>query len=273
LPGDRIERIIDRAAGKVGVAVVGPENPDTLMFNGDDRFPMQSVYKFPLGLALLREVDRGTLSLDQPVHLTERDLLPDTWSPLRERYPAGDVTITLGEILAATVSESDNNGCDILFRLLGGPDAVQREIHGLGITDISIVSMEREMHADDSLQYRNWSTPRGMARLLSACFRDSVLSQKSSAHLWKLMAQSPTGPRRLRGQLPAGTVVAHKTGSSGTDERGIASATNDVGIIVLPDGRKVVVVVFITGSADSEAARDQVIAEIAKSVWDAHTKR
>lgn len=268
----KLEAIIERAGGHVGVAVLGPDPADSLFINGEDCFPMQSVYKFPLGLAVLQRVDRGELTLTQPIHMTKEDLRPDTWSPLRDRHPSRDVTLPLAEVLAATVSESDNNGCDVLFRLLGGPPAVQQALHALGVQDITILSTEAEMHADENLQYKNWSTPRAMAHVLAAFASGSILSGPSTTWLRDQMARSPTGPRRLKGGLPEGTVVAHKTGSSGEDERGIAPATNDAGIVVLPDGREVVIVVFITASPDDDRVRDAVIAGIARAVWDTHVQ-
>ena len=56
------------------------------------------------------------------------------------------------------------------------------------------------------------------------------LSRESQALLLKLMTEAITGTKRLKGELPAGTVVAHKTGTGGT-RNGITSATNDIGII------------------------------------------
>ena len=83
---------------------------------------MQSVYKYPLALAILNQVDKGIFSLEQKIHIKKEDLLPDTWSPLRKKYPDGNADITLDELLNITVSQSDNNGCDILFRLIGGTE-------------------------------------------------------------------------------------------------------------------------------------------------------
>lgn len=71
--------------------------------------------------------------------------------------------------------------------------------------------------------------------------------------------------------LPAGTVVAHKTGSSGTNEKGVSAATNDAGIIEFPDGRRVALVVFVSESDASDAERDVVIAATARAVWDAYS--
>ncbi len=232
----RISGIIKKSGGTVGAAIGTYENPDTLTFNNDIHYPMQSVFKFPLALAVLRDVDKGTLSLDQKIHISKKDLHPDTWSPLREKYPNGDVDITLREILTYTVSESDNNGCDILFRLEGGPAKVNKYIHSLGIREINIAATEDDMHKDWEVQYKNWTTPAAMARLLTKFTRDSILSSTSRNFLWNIMAAANTGAGRIKGLLPDGTTVAHKTGSSGMNKKGIAAATNDAGIINLPNG-------------------------------------
>ncbi len=264
----KIEHIVGGAKGKIGVAVQGLENADTITINGSGKFPMQSVYKFPLAVAVLHLVDQGKLSLDQKIFLSKEDLRPVTWSPIKVKYPNGNVDVTLDELLMHTVSESDNICCDILFRLAGGPNAVNRYIHNLGIDDIAITATEEEMAKEKQVQYQNSSTPAAMAQLLSALYHDKILSVKSKEYLLKLMEQTVTGPGRLKALLPKGTIVAHKTGSSGTDAVGMAPATNDVGIITLPGGRHYIVVVFVSDSFDDEKTRDNVIAQIAKLVWD-----
>ena len=266
-----IERIVESADGTIGVAIRGVENNDTLTINGSDRFPMQSVYKFPLALAVLSRVDNGALSLDQQIFVKKDDLLPNTWSPLRQKYPNGNVAITLDELLTHTVSQSDNIGCDILFRLVGGPEIVNNYIHGLGISAMAIVATEEEMHRDWEVQFRNWSTPGAMGQLLCKFYHDSILSTGSRDYLWQLMVKTVTGPQKLKGLLPAGTIVAHKTGSSGVNDKGIAAATNDVGIMTLPNGSHVVVVAFVSNSSAGENARDEVIARIARCVWDVYS--
>ena len=81
------------------------------------------------------------------------------------------------------------------------------------------------------------------------------------------MSESSTGPQRLKGLLPAGTVVAHKTGSSWT-ENGITAATNDIGIVTLPNGRHLAIAVFVSDSPADQATREGVIAKIARAVWE-----
>ncbi len=256
------------AKGNVGVALLDLEKGDTLSFNGESHFPMQSVFKFPLAMAVLHQVDRGVLSLDQKIHIKKKDLLPDTWSPLRDKYPEGDVEVPLREILVYTISQSDNNGCDILFRLLGGPGNVDTYIHSLGVEKIAIAATEEEMHKDWNVQFTNWNEPLGMTRLLDIFFKRKILSAASSDFLWETMSRTTTGPKRIKGLLPLGVIVAHKSGSSGVDDKGIAAATNDVGIVTLPDGRHFAIVVYVSNSAADEETRDLVIAKISKAAWD-----
>jgi beta-lactamase class A len=258
--------------GRVGIAVVGIESGDTLTIDGSGRYPMQSVYKFPVALAVLQRVDSGTLSLEQKLHLTKADLLPGTWSPLREKYPEGDVDVTLDEILRYTVSLSDNNGCDILFRLLGGTRVVQDHLRGIGIVGIDIVATEEEMHADRGVQYRNWSTPAEMGHLLRKFYRREILSDGSTTYLRRIMEETSTGPKRIKGLLPKGTVVAHKTGSSGADEKGFIAATNDVGVVRLPGGGHVAIAVFVAEATSDQGTCEETIARMAKAVWDRHAR-
>ncbi|MCX6137622.1 MAG: class A beta-lactamase, subclass A2 [Ignavibacteriales bacterium] len=264
----KIDSIVSASPGVIGVAIELLESGDSLTVNPLLHLPMQSVYKFPVALAVLNRVDHHLLSLDQMIRVTKTDLLPDTWSPLRERYPAGNVDLPLREILSAMISQSDNNGCDILFRLLGGTDSVQAYIRSLGITGIAIAATEEQMHKDWNVQFANWCEPKAMLQLLKQFYLGNILSSGNTAFLRTVMERTGTGPGRIRGQLPPGTLVSHKTGSSGENEVGIAAATNDVGIVTLPDGRHYVIVVFVSNSTANEDARDATISSIARAAWD-----
>ena len=264
----QIADILATKKAEIGVAIYALESKDTLTWHNATHYPMQSVYKFPLALAVLHQVDQGKLSLEQKIQVSKTDLHPDTWSPMREKYPNGNATLPLSEILRYTVSESDNNGCDILFRLVGGTEKVHDYIQRLGVKAIAIRATEEEMHQSWDVQFTNWCTPFAMAQLLQAFQQKKILSPQSQAFLWKLMVETPTGPDRLKGQLPAATVVAHKTGTSGTNAQGITAAFNDAGILTLPNGKHVVVVVFVSNSKEDAKTNAQIIADIAKATWD-----
>ena len=109
-------------------------------------------------------------------------------------------------------------------------------------------------------------TASDIAQLLARLQKGEVLQPPQQAVLLGLMEQATTGLRRLRGDLPAGTPVADKTG---TGEAG--AATNDVGLITLPATKgHLAMAVFISGSKLSEEAQEKLIAELARAAYDAH---
>lgn len=264
----KITKIIQSSKAKVGISVLGLEDRDTLAFDGKGHYPMQSVYKFPLAVAVLHDVDRGKLSLDTKIRVRKKDLLPETWSPLRDRYPKGDIDLPLSEILRYTVSQSDNNGCDLLFRLLGGPAKVEAYIRSIGITGMAFAATEEEMHANPKTQFSNWCEPDAMVKLLDILHGGNILSEPSRKFLLDIMAETSTGPNRIKGLLPPGTTVAHKTGSSGRNRKGITYALNDVGIVTLPNGKHVAIVAYVSDSRDDNDTLENIIARISKVVWD-----
>ena len=263
-----IETISKQAKGIVGVGVMDLKTQETLLINQDHKFPMQSTFKFPLAIAVLDLVDKGKYKLDQKIHVTKTQLDPETHSPMRDKRPNQDFDITLAELLSYSVSESDNNACDILFELAGGTKKVNDYIHSLGVKDIAIVATEKEMKAGWDVQYTNYARPSAYLQLLQIAYERKKLSKASHDFLWKTLVEGPTGLKRIKGQLPKGTEVAHKTGTSGTSDKGIAAATNDVGIVKLPDGKDIAVVVFVSDAAADIETRELVIAQIAKAVWD-----
>ncbi len=268
-----IQQIVDKANGTIGIAIKNLNTNDTLTINNNLQFPMQSVYKFPLAINVLNQVDKGVLSLDQNFRIDKSDLLPNTWSPLRDKYPEGNVIIPLSEIISYTVSQSDNNGCDILFRLLGGTSAVNDYIHSIGVNEISIMGTEEEMHKDWNVQFTNWCKPYAMVQILEIFHQKKLLSDSSSNFLWKLMVETSTGPNRIKGLLPKSTIVAHKTGSSGKNDTGLTAAINDVGIIKLPNGQYIAIAVFVSNTTADDSISEKVIADIAKATYDYYSKK
>lgn len=116
---EQLRRMVADKKAQVGIAVI-VDGRDTLTVNNDVRYPMMSVFKFHQALAVqtLRSARRffryvGTYPAGR--------FAPDTYSPLRDKYPEGNLFLSVGELLKYTLHLSDNNACDILFRMFGGP--------------------------------------------------------------------------------------------------------------------------------------------------------
>jgi len=287
----QFEKIASEAKGRVGVAVQLLESGETADLHGDEHFPMHSVYKLPISMAVLQRVDRGELKLDQLVKVEPGDFVRQgMYSPVRDKYPDG-TELTIAELLRYTICESDGSTSDVLMKLIGGPGSVMAFLNGIHVPGIQVVNFEKEIGRDWETQYRNWATPKAALALLVALqspgsarasraplgaspsgihptrLSQRVLSRESQTLLLKLMTESIPGAKRLKGELPAGTVVAHKTGTGGT-QNGITSATNDIGIITLANDRHLAVAAFVSDSTADDATRDAVIAHLAKAAWD-----
>ena len=265
--GEQLARIADEAGGHTGAAVLLLETGEHAACRGLDRFPMQSVYKFPIAMAVLHEVDGGRLRLDQPVRIAARELVPPALhSPIRDRFPGG-TTLPLREVLRYAVSESDGTASDVLLRLAGGAPRVTAYLEGLGVHGVRVITSELAMSRGERVQYRNWAQPEEMIALLRAFQQGRGLSPSGRALLAGWMTMTETGPHRLKGLLPPGTEVAHKTGTSNT-VRGMTAATNDAGIVTLPDGRHLAIAVFVSDSPAQVDVRERVIAKMARAAWD-----
>jgi beta-lactamase class A len=267
----QIEQIARPVKGIVGVSIKNVETGDTLSYHGAARLVMHSVMKFPIALTVLHRVDTGKLQLNQRIHVTRRELRKDTWSPLRDKYPKGG-EFTVSTLLGYMVSQSDNNACDILLKVLDGPKTVQTYLLQLGIKGIAVRASELDMASAWELQYANWCKPVEMTDLLDLFYQDKILTKANTDTLYKMMLNTTTGAKRLKGLLPPGTVVAHKTGTSPTNADGLSPATNDVGIITLPNGKHLIISVFVCNSTSDEAIREGTIAKIAKAAYDYYSK-
>ena len=274
----RIAAIANGARGTVGVSCMLPGTKLNCNLNPHNHAPMQSMYKLPLALTALHLAEMGKLlpdqrpgesmdtTLDRTVRFLPTDIIPGSYSPLTDRYPKADVDVTLREVIQLAVGVSDNGAEEILIRLVGGPLAVESYMHSLGISAIQVRYSERDLDRNEDLQYQDWIEPATAVELLERLVTNPPVSQAGNAFLLKTMADSQTGPDQLRAGLPPGTMLAHKTGHSGT-HGGVTAATNDIGLVTLPDGRRLAIAVFVTDSRADETTRQRVIALIAGAVY------
>ena len=264
----RIAMIAEGARGTVSVACSLPGTTLDCDLHPDAHPPMQSVFKLPLALTILHQVEQGRFTLDQPIRFLPDDrILPHAYSPLQDKYPAANVDVPLRELLRLSVSLSDNTAADILLRLAGGPSAIDDYIASLGVKGFHLQDGEHELHRNKPAQYRNWFEPQGAVQLLRRLSDDSPLTTLHTRLLLDWM--QPSGlTNRLQADLPDGTRVAHKSGTSDVDN-GLAAATNDIGLITLPDGRQLAIAVFVADSTADDATREKVIAQIARAAYDA----
>lgn len=264
---NQLQQIISTKSATVGISMKGIENKDTLSINGNLKMPMMSVFKFHIALAVLHKVDEGKLNLTQEIFIKKKDLKEDTWSPMKEDYPEGNVSLTLDKILRYTVSHSDNNGCDILINLVGGTKYIQKFINEQGIKDFVIKMNEDQMKTWKNL-YVNTTTPLATTELLEKFFKGEILKEETTKYLYQIMVETSRGLTWMKAGLPENTELAHRTGISGTNDANLRVAMNDVGIVKLPNGKHFILSVYLKDITEKREDTEKIIADATKAVWN-----
>jgi len=289
--------------GVLGFGLMNLDSGEHWTLNGDRRFPMQSVFKAPLGAAVLAEVDARRLDLAETITISDVDLSP-FHSPVADAFPVRR-DYTAGDLLNATVIDSDNTAADVLMARIGGPGAVTAWLQSKRIGEIRIDRYERELAAaafgtapfrpewkgptfgvaiqavppDRRLAAmrayladpRDTATPRGMLDFLSRLDAGELLSPAATQRLIRMMIATTRGNDRIKAGLPQGWVYAHRPGTSG-QELGLSLAFNDVGIVTVPGERRrsYAVATFLSGATLDQRSQAALFADlgqlIAKSV-------
>lgn len=273
---DRINKIASATDATFGVSAMDLDTGRRFSLRGDERFPMASVYKFPIALAVLKKVSKGEILLDRKVTIEPKDFAPGR-SPLAQSANGKPVTLEVGRLLVLSLGESDNSAADALMRLVGGPQGVMMYLRFIGISGIDVSRTEKQIGADlkragvDAFEKdpRDTATPDAMAMMFRLFGeRAEGLTAFSRNFAIEIMRRSTTGARRIRAGVPAGADVLDKTGTS-------AGILNDAGIVKTPDGaHRIVMVIFSKGARkSSEEAREQAVAAIAREIYDEFTKR
>jgi beta-lactamase class A len=289
-------KLVKGSSGEMGVAAIHIESGRRLTLKSSERFPMASTYKLPIAIHLLALIDQGKEQLERMIKIVPKDIRPGG-VPLTDKFTLADSSIFVRDLLELMLATSDNTASDLILRLAGGPQAVTARMRSLGIEDMSIdrstlehvfdmfglplppesdwgpgryvrvlTSVPADKQRAAAEQYardpRDTSTPEAMASLLVHVYQKNLLKPGTAKLLLGIMRRCQTGDARLKGLLPPGTEVAHKTGTA-------MGIINDVGVITLPNGAgHIAIAVFIKGSKSSVAECEHSIAEIARTAYD-----
>lgn len=304
---EELGRIAAAAGGRAGAAALHLETGRVVSLNGAMRFPLASAIKIPVAVQFLTRVDRGDLALDTMMAIERRHLRPGA-GIIARRFCIPGVTLSLRNLLELALIVSDNTAADVILDLAGGIAAVRARLEALGAADISVdrtilqlladaegiedvphdrsltpaywrelrtaVPLARRQASERALftDRRDTATPEAMTKLLASIWQGAALSPAATMLLLDILGRCETGDDRLKGMLPPGVRVAHKTGTI-EGPLGIGPrqprVINDVGIITLPGSAgHIAVAAFIMESPHDAQAQARVIARMARKVYD-----
>ncbi|MGA2580649.1 MAG: class A beta-lactamase [Bryobacteraceae bacterium] len=270
---ERWRRIAADTDGTLGASALHLGSGRHVSLRGDERFPLASVCKLPIAMHILALVDEGKLARGAEIEVLRRDVTLNV-SEVGHRWPK-QRRFPLDELLLLMVAKSDNTAVETLYRIGGGAAAIATRLRGWHLDGIRIDRTERQCGLDAAASMRRFiadprdtATPDGTIELFRRLYRGELLSASSTARIVEILEATTTGAGRIKGLLPAGVVVAHKTGTTGT-ANGLNGSTNDVGAITLPKGTgQLALAVYLKGSTRDLPAREANIARIARAAFD-----
>lgn len=279
-----LARLSGRLNGVLGVGVKTVWDGQEIFLEPDRPFPTASVFKIPVLIELLLQVEEGRLRLDDTVTVTEEMKSPGS-GVLKEL--TSSPSLSLGDLAMLMTIISDNTATDILVDLIGKEGINQRLASlGFSVTRVQMscrellfelagrptgpFSPQARLEVEQILKIRERSftgrayadqdndltTPREMVGLLEMLVRDGPLSAGVREQALHFMGRQQVRDR-LPLHLPTGAKIAHKTGS-------IAGVRNDAGILFVPRG-PVLVCAFARDLGDDQAGA-AAIAEVGRLV-------
>lgn len=295
---EELQELADGFDGEVGLAVQDISTGRILHANGAELYPQQSVSKLWVSLAALDEADEGRLDLTEEVTLRREDMTV-FHQPLRDIVRAqGSFSSDYGDLLDRALTRSDNTANDRILRRIGGPETVQDFIDDAELEGIRFGTDERTKQSGiaglewdqdysignaffdareevpDAVRAASFeayladpidgASPIAIAHALGQLARGALLSSVSTELVLSTLEQTRSGPRRLKGGVPAGWTIAHKTGT-GQFYGGEQSGYNDIGILTSPEGREYSVVAMIRRTGAPTIARMQMMQEVVRA--------
>ncbi|MGZ5433494.1 MAG: serine hydrolase [Thermoanaerobaculia bacterium] len=249
----------------LGISFWDAETTIQWSYNADKYFHAASTMKLAVLLGVFRQVDRGELQLDAPVHVRNRftsivnqepfmldlgrDADPDVYGHLGK-------TLTVRELAYWMIVRSSNLATNLLVDVVGIP-TIQQSLDELEIDGVKVLRGVEDSRAFEA-GLNNEVTANGLLKLLRLIADHRAYSEKACAEMLEILLD-----QQYRSGIPAGLPkaarVAHKTGN-------ISTVHHDAGIVYL-DGRKPYVLVILT-AFPAEQGRGTAVAEVSRDIFN-----
>jgi len=264
-----IERITTSVSATWGIYIKSLDTGEEIAINADRQMDTMSVIKIPLMAEVFQQIKDGTFALTDKYTLMKEDILPGT-GVMRSLDP-GD-TFTVKDLLTLMIIVSDNTATDVLYRMAGGPEAVNKRMQALGLKqtvapaparawfDALNASRDRAQFHRDAKHPYGLSTPHEIGQLLEMMEKGTLVDKPSS----DLMLQMMRG-QLYRTRIPryvSGFRVPHKTGDF------LPYIGNDVGVLegAGQSGQRIIVSIFTANHFGSEERLEEAIGRVAEQV-------
>jgi beta-lactamase class A len=271
-PLQRLEASILRTTRSInatwGIYVKSLETGDQIAVDADRQMETMSTIKIPLMIEVLEQIKAGKFTLADTYTFAEKDSQPGTGTI--QRLDVGAV-MTVKDLITMMIIVSDNTATEVLYRMVGGPDAVNARMQEMGLKTTRAMSVPSkwfpalraapttEQFYRDGKSPFGYSTPREMGQLLEMMERGTLVDKASSDLMLRIMRA-----QLYRTRIPryvTGYTIPHKTGDF------LPYVGDDVGVLEAP-GKTIVLTVFTGNHFGSGEALENAIGLVAKEIAD-----
>ncbi len=239
-------------SGHLGIAAINTANNRVYAFNGNQRFPFCSTFKFMLVAAILNasQSDKGLLS--KRIDYSNQTITSAGYTPETSKHIKTGMTVRA--LCKAAITLSDSGAANLLVQQLGGPQAVVNFSRSIGDKAFYLVRIEPNLNTAVPGDKRDTTTPLAMATSMREILLSNVLSDQNRKLLQQWLIDSKTGGARIRAGAPKSWLVGDKTGT------GAYGSTNDIAILWPPHKRPMIFVIYFTTDNASSKANENIIA-------------
>jgi beta-lactamase class A len=271
-PLQRLQASIERTTRSInatwGVFIKSLETDEEIAIGADRQMETMSTIKIPLMVEALEQIKAGRFKLTDTYTFAQADSQPGTGTI--QRLDPGAV-MTIKDLMTMMIIVSDNTATEVLYRMVGGPAAVNARMDALGLPRTRALNVPSrwfpalraapttEQFYRDGKHPFGLSTPREMGRLLEMMERGTLVDKPSSELMLRIMRA-----QLYRTRLPryvTGYQIPHKTGDF------LPYVGDDVGVLEAP-GRRIVISVFTGDHFGSGEALENAIGLVARDVAD-----
>ena len=255
----KIRRIEAKSGGRLGVSCRISGTTAQFGYREDELFPMCSTFKALAAAFVLHRVDGGIEQLDRSIKIPHDAVIAN--SPTTKKHAGGEMTVA--QLCEAAVTVSDNGAANLLLESFGGPAQLTAYLHSIGDKVTRLDRIEPELNESLPGDARDTTSPLAMTGNFERLTIGNSLSEKGRVQLVDWLVANKTGDERIRAALPKGWTCGDKTGT------GAHGSTNDAAVIWPASGNPILMSVYLTGTKQSLAKRNAVIAAVSHALVEA----
>ncbi len=248
-----LERLESSSNGRIGVAAINTANNEVIQYRAKERFPMGCTSKVIGVAAILKQSTVESSLLQKKVMYKKSDLV--AWSPTTRNHLTDGLTVS--QLCAAAIIQSDNTAMNLLVKQLGGLKTINNFANSIGNKTFR---QDRGWPDEANVigDVLDTSTPLDMMNSLQQLTLGNLLPSLQREQLQQWLKNSVTGYYRIRAGTPTGWTVGDKTGTASY------GVTNDIAIIWPPKSSPIIIAIYYKGNKKNAAKRDDVVASAAR---------